>query len=503
MSRWTLPGVWVLSVWSWSAQGAGLPNIVLLYADDIGYGDVSCYGATQIRTPQVDRLAEQGLRFTDAHTTAASCTPSRYSLMTGEYAWRRRGTGILRGNAALIIEPGRTTSPSILKQAGYTTGVVGKWHLGLGEVEPDWNGEIKPGPLEIGYDYCFLIPATGDRVPCVYVENHRVVGLDPADPIRVSYGEPIPGVPTGKENPDLLKVHPSHGHDMSIVNGISRIGFMSGGKSALWKDEDMADVITDKAVAFIERNQARRFFLFFSAHDIHVPRVPHPRFVGRSGMGPRGDAILQFDDCVGRILDTLDRLNLSENTLVILSSDNGPVVDDGYRDDAVEKLGQHKPAGPWRGGKGSNFEAGTRVPFIVRWPGRVQPGTSNALVSQVDLAASLAALVGRKLDFQDAPDSFDQLSAWLGKEPTGRDHLVAQASVISLRQGQWKYILPGTGPKRNPNTNTELGNDPDGQLYDLSTDPSETRNLVPTDPQRAEAMARKLAELQAAGRSRP
>ncbi|HEY8503832.1 MAG TPA: sulfatase-like hydrolase/transferase, partial [Gemmataceae bacterium] len=319
------------------------PNIVLIYADDLGYGDVGCYGATRVKTPNIDRLAAQGLRFTDAHSPSATCTPSRYALLTGEYAWRRKGTGILPGDARLIIPTGRVTLPSLLKEAGYTTGVVGKWHLGLGDGELDWNREIKPGPLEVGFDYAFLIPATGDRVPCVYVENHRVVALDPTDPVRVSYGKPVGDEPTGRDHPELLKLKPSHGHDQTIVNGISRIGYMAGGKAARWKDEDMADDITRKAVAFIEKHKGEPFFLFFSTHDIHVPRVPHPRFRGKSDCGTRGDVIVQLDWCVGEILAALERQKLTDDTLVIFSSDNGPVVDDGYQDGAVEDLNGHKP----------------------------------------------------------------------------------------------------------------------------------------------------------------
>ncbi len=479
------------------------PNIILIYADDIGYGDVSSYGAKRLTTPNLDRLAREGLRFADGHAPAATCTPSRYAMLTGEYAWRKEGTGVLPGNAALIIEPGRTTLPSLLQKAGYTTGVVGKWHLGLGpKGGPDWNGEIRPNPNDIGFGYSFIMAATGDRVPCVYVEDGRVVGLDPADPIKVSYGTPIGDWPTGKANPELLKLHPSHGHDQTIVNGISRIGYMTGGRAALWKDEDMADVFTQKAVAFIEQNKTKPFFLYFATHDPHVPRVPHPRFAGKSGMGPRGDAIVQLDWCASEILAALDRLKLSSDTLVIFTSDNGPVVDDGYKDDAVAKLGGHKPAGPLRGGKYSNFEGGTRVPFIVRWPGKVKRGVSDALVSQVDLLASFASFTDQKLAVADAPDSHNVLPALLGKSKTGRKHLVEQAGALSLRQGQWKYIEPSRRPKVNANTNTELGNDTSAQLYSLADDLGETNNLAAKHPDRVKEMEALLQQIKQLGRSR-
>jgi len=482
----------------------GLPSIVIIEADDLGYGDVGCYGATRVKTPNVDRLAREGLRFTDGHTPSATCTPTRYALLTGEYAWRKKGTGVLPGDAPLIIEPGRTTLASMLKRAGYATAVVGKWHLGLGRPGMDWNGRIAPGPLELGFDHAFLIPATGDRVPTVYVEDHHVAGLDPSDPIRVSFAGPVGDEPTGKARPDLLKMKSSHGHDMTIVNGVSRIGFMAGGKAARWVDEDMADVITKKAVHFLESRarEAKPFLLVFNTHDVHVPRMPNARFVGASEMGPRGDAIAQFDWSVGQILSALDRLDLAGSTLVILSSDNGPVVDDGYQDDAVARLGDHRPAGPFRGGKYSNFEGGTRVPLLVRWPARVKPGVSDALVCQVDFLATLAALTGQTLGPDDAPDSLDLLPALLGESPRGRDHLVEHASGLSLREGTWKYIEPGAGPKRYAPTDTETGINPEGQLYDLAHDPGETTNLLARHPDRAKAMKRRLDALRKAGKSR-
>lgn len=476
-------------------QKASKPNIVIIYTDDVGYGDIGCYGATKVQTPNIDRIASEGVRFTRAYATSATCTPSRWSLLTGKYAWRQEGTGIARGNAGLLIPTHITTLPGMLQQSGYTTAVVGKWHLGLGPEEgPDWNKEIKPGPLEIGFDYSFLIPATGDRVPTVYVENHRVAGLDPADPIKVSYQDKIGDDPTGKENPELLKMKYSHGHDMTIVNGISRIGYMTGGEAARWVDEDMADVITEKAVEFIDKNRDEPFFLFFSTHDIHVPRVPHARFAGKSGMGPRGDVLLQLDWSVGEILKVLDERNLTTNTLVIFTSDNGPVVDDGYEDQAVELLGGHKPSGDLRGGKYSAFEAGTRVPFIVRWPKEVKKGVSDVLFSQVDLYASLAELVNQKVTANNAPDSFNHLPSLLGKSKKGRDYVIQQSinSTLSVVTEKWKYIEPSKGPKMNKNTNIELGNDPEPQLYNLAKDKGEKNNVAAKYPEQVENLSATL-----------
>ncbi|HWL11000.1 MAG TPA: sulfatase-like hydrolase/transferase [Planctomicrobium sp.] len=494
----------VLWFCSFSTSEAAPPNVVLINADDLGYGDVGAYGAKRIATPNIDRLATEGLRFTNGYSTSATCTPSRYSLMTGEYAWRRKGTGILPGDASLIIPPGTTTLPAILQRAGYRTGVVGKWHLGLGAGEIDWNENIQPGPLEIGFDESFIMAATGDRAPCVYVRNHQVVGLEKNDPLKVHYQKPFPGEPTGKTHPELLKIHPSHGHDMSIVNGISRIGYFTGGKTALWKDEEMADTFTAEAVRFLEQHQAIPFFLYFALHDPHVPRVPHPRFVGKTQLGPRGDAIVQADWCVGEILNTLDRLKLSGQTVVILTSDNGPVVDDGYQDQAVEKLGDHSPGGPLRGGKYSRFEAGTRVPFIVRWTDHVSPGVSDAVVSQIDLPATLAALVDIPLQPGEVPDSFNLLPAVLGKSPTGRSYVVQQGTGgLALRSDSWKYIPPSKGPAVIKNTGIETANAPLPQLYDLSSDPGERTNLAGKFPEQVQRLQAQLEQVRAASQTRP
>jgi len=478
------------------------PNIVLIYADDVGYGDLACYGAAGVGTPNVDRLAERGLRFTDAYATSAACTPSRYSLLTGQYAFRNPKARILAGDAGLIIETARLTLPGMLKRAGYAAGVVGKWHLGLGggRRPVDWNGEIRPGPLEIGFDYAFIMPATGDRVPCVYVEGRRVAGLDPADPISVSYAEPFPGLPTGVSHRSELRMDWSHGHNQAVVNGIGRIGYMSGGASALWKDEEIAADFVGKAVAFLETNRDRPFFLYFATHDIHVPRVPHPRFVGETSMGPRGDAIVEFDWSVGRIVDTIERLGLAGDTLIILTSDNGPVLDDGYKDQAVERCGDHEPAGPFRGGKYSAFEAGTREPFVVSWPGKIEPGVTEARFSQIDLFASLAAVAGQTLAEGDGPDSLDMREALLGKDRAGRDHVIEQAGTLSIVKGRYKYIEPGDGPRVNVPTNIELGNNPEPQLYDIEADRGERRNIALEHPDVVAELAGLLDATKRAGR---
>lgn len=477
---------------------ATAPNIVFVLADDVGYGDPAFSGGTGAPTPNLDRLAREGRRFTDAHSTSATCTPSRYSLLTGSYAFRRPGTGVLRGDAALVLDPSKPTLASLLRKGGYRTAVIGKWHLGLGSGDLDWNGAIAPGPLECGFDESFVLPATGDRVPCVFVDGQRVAGLDPEDPLHVSYRERIDPSPSGKERPDLLRMRWSHGHDQTIVDGISRIGWSRGGLAARWHDEDLADRLVERAVDFVRRQKERPFFLYFATHDVHVPRVPHARFTGKSTMGPRGDALVQLDWQVGVLLDTLDELGLAEKTIVVFTSDNGPVLDDGYVDDAVAKCGEHRPCGPLRGGKYSAFEGGTRVPFVVRWPGVVLPGTSAALVSQVDACATLAQLAGVEIGDGDCGDSTDQTAAWFGADDAGRDHAVLQAGVLALREGRLKFVSAGKGPAFAAEVGIELGNAKDDQLYDLAADPGEREDLAGARPEDLARLKARLAALAAA-----
>lgn len=489
-----------------AATEAGRPNIVFILADDIGYGDLCCYGATKVKTPNLDRIAAQGVRFTDAHSTASVCTPTRYSFITGQYAWRNRaGDHILSGVAPLSIDASISTTPSLLKQAGYTTGLVGKWHLGLGtEEQPvDYNHDIKPGPLDVGFDYAFFFPATGDRVPCVYVENRRVVGLDPNDPIRVSYKDKVGDDPTGLDHPESLKMKADKSHSQTIVNGISRIGYMTGGNAARWVDEDIADTLTGKAVAFIERNRDYPFFLYFAPNDIHEPMAPNPRFKGTSDCGTRGDVIHELDWSVGEILAALDRLDLAKNTLVIFTSDNGGAIKDTYDDGTNALHARQAPNGSLRGAKGTLYEGGHRVPFIAKWPGRIQAGTtSDALIGLIDMMATFGALAGQPMPEAAGPNSFNVLPALLGERTASppRDHLVVQingAEPLGLREGPWKLVTHRPTKAGDPDARAHA------ELYNLETDLGETNNLAAKHPERVIAMISRLQEVREQKQSRP
>ena len=423
------------------------------------------------------------------HACASTSTPSRYALLTGQYPFRRTGTDVAAGNAGMIIQPEQTTVADLMHRAGYATAAIGKWHLGLGSqtAAQDWNGQLDCTPRDLGFDYHYIMAATADRVPCVYIENGRVADYDASAPIEVSYRQPFAGEPTGRTHPHLLtKLRPSHGHDQSIVNGISRIGYMKGGGKALWTDETIADSILAHALSFIEAHQSEPFFMYLCTNDIHVPRMPHERFRGKSAMGLRGEAILQFDWTVQQLTAALRRRNLDRNTLLIITSDNGPVLDDGYADQAIELAGSHRPGGPWRGGKYSSFEAGSAVPFIVCWPEGVKGGrTSDALASLIDVPATLAALAGVEVKEGDAPDSENHLSTWLGRDKHPRDFALSMAANrnVVLRTQRYKYIAPSDGgPIITWGPKIETGNSREPQLYDLSRSRYEQDNLAGSKP---------------------
>ncbi len=477
------------------------PNIIVIMADDLGYGDISCNGATRIKTPNIDKLAEEGRRFTSGYCSASTCTPTRYSFITGNYAFRTPRTGVAPPNAPAIIKPGTETIASILKRSGYATAVVGKWHLGLGETAPDWNGALKPGPLEIGFDHCLLLPTTNDRVPQVYVEDHRVRKLDSTDPLWVGNKKPSPEHPTGISHRDQLRLDWSHGHNDTIHNGIGRIGFYTGGMKARFRDEELADEWVNHSVKWIEKNKEKPFFLFFASHDIHVPRMPHERFQKKSEMGLRGDAILEFDWQVAELMKALDRLQLAEKTLVVLCSDNGPVLDDGYKDGAKELLGNHQPSGPYRGGKYSVYEGGTRTPFITRWKGRIKPAVADAMVCTIDLAASLASLVGEKLPENAFLDSENVLGALLGDpDAKGRKTLLQQdnsGSIFGLRSGHWKLVRL---KENKANAPKKLVRE---QLFDLNKDPGEQTDVSAMNQEVATRLHDELEKIIADGRTRP
>ncbi len=485
------------------------PNIIIILADDLGPGDMSCAGATKIKTPNIDRLAAQGARFTQGYAPSATCTPSRYSLLTGEYAWRQKAKSntILDGDAPLCIEPGRSTLPAMLRDAGYETGIVGKWHLGLGDGQTrvDFNGEVKPGPLEIGFDYCHIIPATVDRVPSVWIKNHKVLNLDPADPIQVSYLANLSDEPTGLEHPELLtRYGADKQHSCAIINGISRIGYMKGGHSARFKDEELASTVVARSVEFIEQRKDKPFFLEVGLFEPHVPRVAENPFVGTSGCGVRGDVVQQIDWEVGEIMKTLDRLHLATNTLVIFSSDNGPILFDGYYDHSVENLNGHQPTAGLRGWKYLTFEGGCRVPLIACWPQQIQPRVSEQLFSLVDIYATLAKIVGQKIPAQAAPDSLDMSAVLLGKTKKNiRDNTVLHGiGGLALRQSDWKYI-PATAGAGGMGSGANVADArfaaaaiPKPLLFDLANDPNERTNVIAQYPDKEKKLAKLLDTIQ-------
>ncbi|NQX02949.1 arylsulfatase [bacterium] len=469
-----------------SAEPKSPPNVIVILSDDVGWGDLGCYGATQIKTPNLDALARDGMRFTDAHASAAVCTPTRFSMLTGQYSWRVDAIGLNKGVAngasPLLIPVRAVTLPKILKSAGYRTAAVGKWHLGFGNSKPDYNQDLSPGPLEIGFDEFFGFPATNDRVPTVLVRDHRVLNLDPNDSIEYTYQ-----APTEPDSP--LK---------KFSSGGQRIGWVSGGKAAQWKDTELTDTFTREVIAFVERNQKNPFFLYYAPQNVHAPALPNPRFAGATGLGKRADTLVELDAAVGELMKTLERLKLSENTLVIFSSDNGAYV--------IDEQG-HRPNGPWRGEKSQLWEGGHRVPFIARWPGQIPPGVSNELVSLIDLPATAAAIVGVKLADEVAPDSFNLLPTLLGKtNPHPRDHLIVMSGngALAIRQGNWKSIpdLKTANGWKSAGKNDEATPGKEG-LFNLEKDPGELTNLSAQEPEISKRLAGLLEKARATPVTRP
>lgn len=492
------------------SKPVGNPNIVLILVDDLGYGDVGCYGATKIKTPNIDRLAREGRRFTDAHTASAVCTPSRYGLLTGQYPFRVNSWGALDYRDALLINPNRLTVARLLKNAGYATACVGKWHLGFGDKSPDWNGDLKPGPLELGFDYYFGLPVVSSIPPYVYVENHRVCGLDPADPLR--WDKKATG-------PTYAKPYPEKGG----------IDVFRGGRAAheLYKDEEVCSNLTSHAVRWIGQHKDKPFFLYFAATNIHHPFTPGPRFRGTSECDLYGDFVQELDGAVGEILQALNDHKLADNTLVIFTSDNGGMLNAGGQ--AAWKSG-HRLNGDLLGFKFDVWEGGHRVPFILRWPGRIAPGTrSDQLVSHVDMLATLAAVTGSKLGTNDGPDSLNALPSWTGnpEKPVRNFAILAphKPTHLALRKDNWLYIpaqggggFQGTsghalgGPSAlqfTGETNSDINNGkilpnaPQAQLYDLSTDPSQHTNVIRQHSEIAQQLADLLTKYKTQSRSTP
>ncbi len=441
------------------------PNIVLIFADDIGYGDLGCYGATKVKTPNIDQLASQGRRFTDAHSASAVCTPSRYALLTGEYPFRKDLWGPAPLTSPLLIDTARTTIATLLKRQGYTTACFGKWHLGFGKTpKPDWNGELRPGPLELGFDHYFGLPVVSSSPPYVWVEDHTVVGRDPQDPLV--YGGLSPTTP-----------YPEKG-----MRGIS------GGKAAhaLYREEEHGTTLTEKATTWIRQKKDQPFFVYFATPHIHHPFTPGPKFKGSSEAGRYGYFLQEFDWMVGEILRTLDELKLADNTLVILTSDNGGMLNQGGQD--AWKAG-HRLNGDLLGFKFDVWEGGHRVPYIARWPGKIEAGsTSKQLICHADLLATFAALTGSELSAADGPDSFNILPALVGN-PTQpiRDHAVLaphKKANIALREGRWIYIGAQGGGGFNANKPGEhlLGGPAALKFAARRTATSLTASSSPTPP---------------------
>jgi arylsulfatase A-like enzyme len=457
---------------------------VLILADDLGWGSLGCYGADPalVRTPRLDRLAAEGRRFTDASTTSSVCSPTRYSLLTGRYCWRTSlKREVLNPSAPLHIETERLNLASMLKRQGYRTAAIGKWHLGYGAGKTDYTQALRPGPLDIGFDYHFGVPSNHGDMTGIYVENDRVLGL------RSSV---------------LLT------SDAKNAKGISGLGLDAPQRV----DDEVMPTLTNKAVGWLEQQDAAQpFFLYYTPVAVHEPVTPSSETRGTSKAGSFGDWIHELDASVGRVLDALDRKGLAQNTLVLFTSDNGGVNEPTQQRPETDAIrAGFKPNGPLRGGKVSVYEGGFRVPYLLRWPGHVAAGTvCNEMISVADVLATLAAIVGEPLPPADraAEDSYDVLSAWLGRESPGplRPDMILHSchGNFAIRQGPWKYI-EGKSPADLPERILKIQNKQfQPQLYNLADDPQEQHSLFAEQPAVAERLQSLLDKQRQAGHSRP
>lgn len=458
------------------------PNVVIILADDLGYGDPRCYNPdSKIPTPHLDALALDGMRFMDAHTPSAVCTPTRYALLTGRYAWRTRlKSGVLWGRDRLLIEPGRDTIASMLKRHDYETCCVGKWHLGLGsydENDPDGKQDltrpVDAGPHTVGFDYSLVIPASLDIPPYVYFENGAPVEA------------PTEHTPGSKRR-------------WSGGGGFWREGPMPPG----FEHEQVLPHITDTAVEYISKQGADDvggpFFLYVPLTAPHTPWLPTEEFQGRSEAGWYGDFVAQVDDTIGRVMQALDEAGLADSTLLIVTSDNGA----HWRQQEIAEF-NHRANGPFRGQKADIHEGGHRVPLIVRWPGKVKPGArSDALVGLNDLYATIASVVGENSDPNAAEDSVSFREVLNGNSDNIRETLIDHSinGTFAIRRGPWKLIdCLGSGGFTKPARIEPGPDDPPGQLYNLDEDPAETRNVYIEHPD----IVRELMELLEAERNTP
>lgn len=495
---------------SLSAQNK--PNVIYINADDLGYGDTGVYGATRVYTPNIDKLAAQGKRFTDAHSVSAVCTPSRYALITGEYPVKHHNLAhAIFDRDSLLIPEDKFTIADVFKEQGYATACVGKWHLGFGEKRPvNWNGELKPGPLELGFDYYFGVPVLNSHPPFVYVENHFVVGLEEDD--LFVWGEEANTAP-----------YPEKWNKWN-----QKIG---GAEKAhkIYVDSLVGTTLKDTAQAFIKKHKGEPFFLYYATTNIHHPFTPAKRFLGSSDAGRYGDFIEELDWIVGEIMKTLDEEGIADNTLLILTSDNGGMLNMGGQDAYAM---DHKLNGDLLGFKFDAWEGGHRIPFIARWPGHIEPETvSDQLISNVDMLATFAAIFDRDLKDGEGVDSYNVLPALTGnpEEPIRKSLLIAADNLdnLALRMGKWMYISgqggggfsapyrgmhdyggpPATVFTHQQNSDIENGklkeNAPPAQLYNLETDLSEKHNLYSEYPEIVKRMQQKLEEIRNSKISRP